>query len=136
MSSNQRQAICKWGCKRQLGSFAISLCVCLICFTFTLVVSNIFFCFIKSICWVYSLSALVRDIILFYIKLFYFILYSDMIIVVLHIYIIILKVLRYNFCVIIFVTSLNLLIVKTRQKVVSSCKSNNLSLIVNYVIKL
>ena len=62
-----------------------------------------------------------------------------MIIVVSHIYIYIynnIKSLGYNFCVIIFVTSLNLLIVSTRKNVVSSCKSNDLSLSVNYFIKL
>ena len=58
-----------------------------------------------------------------------------MIIVVLHIYNNI-KSLGYNFCVIVFVIFLNLLIVSTRKNVVNSCKSNDLSLIVNYFIKL
>ena len=60
-----------------------------------------------------------------------------MITVVLHIYYNNnIKVLGYNFCVIIFVTSLNLSMVSTRENVVSLCKSDDPLFIVNYFIKL
>ena len=60
-----------------------------------------------------------------------------MITVVLHIYYNNnIKSFRIQFCVIIFVTSLYLLMVSTRENVVSLCKSDDPSFIVNYFIKL
>ena len=75
------------------------------------------------------------DIILFYIKLFYYIIYSNIIIVVLHIYNNI-KNLGIQFEYLNFCYIFKCIDCEHQKKVVSSCQSNDLSLIVNYCIKL
>ena len=70
MSSSQRQVWTDEDAIESPAPLVRDNVVCLICFTFMPIVSNVFFSFIKSICWVYSLSAL-KSMTLFYFILNY-----------------------------------------------------------------